>query len=69
MEDIIKSDDAMFEDILNMIYSAKCKVEHQVNTTIIDLYWGIGSYVSERIENDGWGKSTVKALSEYILRK
>ena len=59
----------MFDDILRMIYSAKQKAEYQVNTTIIDLYWQIGSYVSERAANDGWGKSTVKELSAYILSK
>lgn len=59
----------MFNDILEMIHIAKQKAEYQVNTTIIDLYWQIGSYVSERIEKDGWGKSTVKELSQYILSK
>ena len=35
----------------------------------IDLYWSIGEYVSKQIDVNGWGKSTVKALSEYILSK
>jgi len=52
-----------------MIYSAKQKAEYQVNSTIIDLYWSIGEYVSKQIDVNGWGKSTVKALSEYILSK
>ena len=59
----------VFEDILGMIYSAKQKAEYQVNSTIIDLYWSIGGYVSKQIDVNGWGKSTVKALSEYILSK
>ena len=59
----------MFDDILSMIYLAKRKAEYQVNTTIIELYWKIGAYVSERIAQDGWGKSTVKELSKYILSK
>ena len=29
----------------------------------------IGEYVSKQIDVNGWGKSTVKALSEYILSK
>ena len=29
----------LFNDILQMIYSAKQRAEYQVNTTIIDLYW------------------------------
>ncbi len=70
MSDIIDSkNNGMFDDILSMIYSAKQKAEYQVNTIIIELYWQIGSYVSERITKDGWGKSTVKELSAYILSK
>jgi hypothetical protein len=65
MNEIEKTE--MFDDILGMIYSAKQKAEYQVNNTIIELYWTIGEYVSNRIKKDGWGKSTVKALSEYIL--
>jgi hypothetical protein len=29
-----------------------------------DLYWSIGEYVSKQIDVNGWGKSTVKALSD-----
>lgn len=56
-----------FDPILHLIYSAKQKAEYQVNTTIIDLYWQIGEYVCEKVKNDGWGKSTVKELSKYII--
>lgn len=59
----------IFDDVLGMIHSAKQKAEYQVNSTIIDLYWSIGEYVSKQIDVNGWGKSTVKALSEYILSK
>lgn len=59
----------LFDDVLGMIYSAKQKAEYQVNSTIIELYWAIGEYVSKQIEVNGWGKSTVKTLSEYILSR
>lgn len=59
----------LFDDVLEMIYSAKHKAEYQVNSTVIELYWAIGEYVSKQIEVNGWGKSTVKALSEYILSR
>ena len=49
----------LFDDVLGMIYSAKQKAEYQVNSTIIELYWAIGEYVSKQIEVNGWGKSTV----------
>ena len=59
----------LFNDVLGMIYLAKQKSEYQVNSTIIDLYWAIGEYVSKQVDENGWGKSTVKALSEYILSR
>ena len=54
----------IFDDVLGMIHSAKQKAEYQVNSTTIDLYWSIGEYVSKQIDVNGWGKSTVKALSD-----
>ena len=37
MSDIIDSkNNGMFDDVLNMIYSAKQKAEYQVNTIIIE---------------------------------
>ncbi len=50
-----------------MIADARRKAAYQVNATMIDLYWGIGEFVSNKAVQDGWGRSTVKALSEYIL--
>ena len=37
----------LFDNVLSMIHSAKQKAEHQVNATIIELYWGIGESVSK----------------------
>ena len=58
-----------FEQVFQMIYSAKQKTAYQVNSAVIELYWQIGKYVSLKTENDGWGKGTVAALSTYILGK
>lgn len=69
MAEIINVPNEDFDSILQMIYSAKQKAEYQVNTTIIDLYWEIGQYVCNKTKNDGWGRSTVKELSSYILSR
>lgn len=70
MDEVIKTQDVMpdFERIGQMIENAHRKAARQVNETVIDLYWEIGQFVSEKTENDGWGKSTVKKLSEYIAQ-
>ena len=40
-----------------------------MNETIINLYWEIGKFVSVKTKQEGWGRSTVKKLSQYILSK
>ncbi len=67
MNDLALNFQSDFNDILQMIADAPRKAAYQVNATMIDLYWGIGEFVSHKAMQDGWGRSTVKALSEYIL--
>lgn len=56
-----------FVTVYGMITAAKSKVWQQINQTLIDLYWNIGCYVSEKVKKDGWGKSVVEELSIYIV--
>ncbi len=55
-----------FEDVVQLIKQARGTALRLVNTTLIDLYWSVGEYVSTKTESDGWGKSTVLELAKYI---
>ncbi|OPZ94365.1 MAG: hypothetical protein BWY74_00629 [Firmicutes bacterium ADurb.Bin419] len=55
-----------YNEVISMIEHAKNRVNSYVNRELIDLYFRIGKYVSEKVEIDGWGKGTVKALSEFL---
>ena len=55
-----------FNDVLNLIESAKQRAYRAANTELIDLYWAIGQYVSHKINTEGWGKNTVQLLANYI---
>jgi predicted nuclease of restriction endonuclease-like (RecB) superfamily len=55
-----------FTEVVQLIKAARQQVNRTVNAEIIDLYWRIGEYVSNKITTDAWGKSTVKALASYI---
>ena len=55
-----------FAEVVLLIKNARQRAYKAVNTIIIDLYWQIGEYVSNKIETDVWGKSTVKELASYI---
>lgn len=68
MSGVIKSENKDFEEVLQIIKIAQLEASRNLNNILIDLYWRIGELVSKKTKNDGWGRSTVKALSEYILR-
>ncbi len=55
-----------FNEVLKTIQSSKQKALKQVNTTLIELYWDIGEYISTKTIKDNWGKGVVEELAEYI---
>jgi len=55
--------------VLALIEGARVRSYQAVNTELIDLYWGIGERISQRIASDGWGKSTIVSLAAYIRRR
>jgi len=57
-----------FDEILNLIVSSRQKVSSQINTTIIELYWDIGKYISIKTSEENWGKGVVEELSAFILQ-
>ncbi len=65
----IKKKEKEFLNIINLIKKAKEETFDYVNTQLINLYWNIGKYISNKIKNSEWGKSVVKELADYILNK
>lgn len=58
-----------FEEIRLIIEQAMQDASLKVNESVIRLYWNIGKYVSRKAADAGWGRATVKELSQYILSK
>lgn len=57
-----------FEVVLQLINEARSRTVSYANTTLIDLYWSIGEFISGRISTAAWGEGTVQALAEHIRR-
>ncbi|NJD01949.1 MAG: DUF1016 domain-containing protein [Ruminiclostridium sp.] len=57
-----------YNEIIGLIEQAKNRVNAYVNRELIDLYLGIGEYVSKKVVADGWGKQTVKALANFLSK-
>ncbi len=57
-----------FDNIIAIIEKSKMRAIKAVNREMIEMYWQIGQYLSEKTENDGWGKNTVQDFADYLKR-
>lgn len=57
-----------FAQVVELIRLARDRAMAGVNTTLIDLHWQVGEFISQRIDTDGWGNGTVTALADYIRK-
>ncbi|MFP9097718.1 PDDEXK nuclease domain-containing protein [Flavobacterium sp. RHBU_24] len=55
-----------FVEIISIIKNAQATALRAVNAELINLYWNIGCYISERLKNAEWGEKTVNELASYI---
>lgn len=57
-----------FEKIVEIIEKSKMRAIKAVNTEMIEMYWQIGKYISEKTNNGGWGKSVVQEFADFLKR-
>ena len=65
---IIRSPNAGFTEILDLITASRARAYATVNTVLIELYWQIGAYISEKIARAEWGDGVVPELASYIAQ-
>ncbi|MDR0371729.1 MAG: DUF1016 N-terminal domain-containing protein [Prevotellaceae bacterium] len=58
-----------FSDIISLIKQSQWNAVKSVNKELIDLYWNVGRYIHERMENADWGQSVVKELANYLQKQ
>lgn len=58
-----------FPSILKLIRDARQRVWHAANLEVVELYWRIGEYISRKVAEQGWGRSTVEQLSAWLLTR
>jgi len=58
-----------FDEIHEMIRSAKQEANRQANKLLISLYWSIGQYISQKIDSSSWGEGVFDALSRYLISR
>jgi predicted nuclease of restriction endonuclease-like (RecB) superfamily len=55
-----------FQEIVDIIDRSRERVFRSVNRELIDMYWEIGRYISEKAKAGKWGKSIVKEFADFI---
>lgn len=58
--------DKRFDDIIQLIKQSHTNAIRAVNAELINLYWNIGAYINQKIEQAEWGDSVVTELAKYI---
>lgn len=55
-----------FTDIIQLIKQARTNAIKAVNAELINLYWNIGAYISQKLEKAEWGDAVVTELAKFI---
>lgn len=55
-----------FSEIITLIQQARQRAVASVNRELIDLYWNIGAYISQKVETSEWGDGTVVQLATRV---
>lgn len=63
---ITKHQHDQFSEVVRLIQTARERAYTAVNTFLIDLYWEVGQYISNKINNAEWGDSIIPELAKYI---
>jgi predicted nuclease of restriction endonuclease-like (RecB) superfamily len=68
MEPIDSALEKSFVEVVEMIQSAKQTVMQTVNSQLVELYWQVGAYISQKLEQSEWGDAVVQQLADYLAR-
>jgi len=58
-----------FSAIIKIIEQARINAYTAVNVKLINCYWQVGEFISNRVANASWGDKTVDQLAEYIQKR
>lgn len=58
-----------FDEIVAIIEEARQKAFRAVNRELIEMYWQIGQYISEKVKSNAWGKSIVTEFASFVQSK
>lgn len=57
-----------FDEVIHLIDAARQKAYQAVNTSLIELYWQVGAYISHKMASAEWGDGVIKELAGYLAK-
>ena len=55
-----------FAEVVHLISAARQHAYQAVNTTLIELYWQVGAYLSNKLKAAEWGDGVVTQLAQHL---
>ena len=55
-----------FEAIISIIEKSRERAFQAINQELINMYWEISAFLSNKVKTENWGKSIVMVFSKYI---
>ena len=65
----IQNNNYEFDEIVTIIEQARQNAFRAVNRELIEMYWQIGKFVSEKVKSNAWGKSVVQEFANFVQTK
>lgn len=57
-----------FIEVIQLIKNARINAVKSVNIELLNLYWKLGAFISEKLKANAWGTKTVDDLAKYIKK-
>lgn len=55
-----------FNEIAGLIQTSRANALRAVNAELVNLYWNVGAYISQKLQHSEWGDKTVSELAKYL---
>lgn len=65
----VPSKNSEFDEIVAIIEQSRQRAFRAVNRELIEMYWQIGQYISEKVKSNAWGKSIVTEFASFVQSK
>jgi hypothetical protein len=58
--------ETQFLGVVGMIKRSQTIAYQSINTELVNCYWQVGQYISQRVANASWGDKSVDELAKFI---